>query len=412
MRETMAKRRWDVTFFLLWVVAFHGLFQVVSILRPVGATGIGAAIQAINPLFLLAILFSGGDKRFLIPRDPMQFLLLLLVAVASVVGIGNLADGAAREYLSHLVNALTGYVMYSFARSLGFPVFTGTLYTWSIRILLACSAVSVAALHYLDALGYVARFAAEGYSLLLPLAHGAASSIVAAVLSIGLIGLSNKRGAYLMAAAVLAVEWLLHASRTKLTTRVATIGAVISLVLLVLATGVATPLIERASQHHFVERTLRLLSVTSVEELDTVSSGRIGEMRAAVTPLDPVDVMVGAGFGYTYDLVYSGGVERLHNSHFSPLTVSLRHGLPFSLFFFGFVAYWLLAAIAESRKARWDAARMVPVLYVAGAAVYSLTAFVIYVDLLFFFSIGHMIAITESSRQARNAARAEAEQPA
>ncbi len=403
--RALSCQRWTVAVVFLWIVWFHGVFQLVSVARPVGFFNAGLLVQFVNPLVLCAILIVPGDKRFLIPRDPFQFLLLAAALVAAGIGIGNAAEGNVREYLSHLINALIGYTMYSLGRSLPVPVFEGRRQLWTVRTVLACSALSIAALHYLDSLGYIGRFAAEGYSLLLPLAHGVGSSAIVTLASLGLVGLSNKRGAYLMVAVVLVLAWLLRGPRIGLLTKLGAAAALIALLLVSLLSGTASTLVQRAGEHHFVDRTIALFEARSLEDLDAASSGRIVEMRAAVAPLDPLNLMVGAGFGYSYPMTYDEGVEVLHNTHFSPLTIALRHGLPFALFLYAFIAYWLLISAIEARRTRWTVAQTIPIFYLAGASVYSLTAYVVYVDLLFLFCLGHTVALTVESRRARLSAR-------
>lgn len=82
---------------------------------------------------------------------------------------------------------------------------------------------------------------------------------------------------------------------------------------------------------------------TDQELLDAATGGRLREITAVTSEMKPIDWVVGAGAGFTYTLgVYDNVVvDRYANTHFSPLSLTYKFGLPFAVIFY----WWIIATV-------------------------------------------------------------------
>ncbi|MEA5419710.1 hypothetical protein VB712_10795, partial [Spirulina sp. CCNP1310] len=371
-----------VAIMLGWLLAYNVVLQLAGVTRTIQIWDPVILTQILNPLTILLLVLVPGDKSFLLPRGPMQALLLASVAFAAAVGLVGMLLGQAfslRYALSALFNGAAAYVVYSLGRALPSPIAGAPPFRLIAWAALVAAFVSITAVIVFDRLGFVQRFSADAYNQLLPFAYFLPGTMLAALATLLPIILSNKRGAILM---VIAVGALFVAARLG-TTRIDPKRA-IPLALAALAAGVVVLAVAAPHlQNTLWPRVVGFLQASSLAELDVVSGGRLAELRAAFADLSPIQFLLGGGAGYFYAWEYGTEVILQHNVHFSPATLALRYGVPFAVVFYGVVGWVLLRGLIEARLARWDRARLFPLLYVGGAAAYSLTAFSIHIDLFF-----------------------------
>lgn len=86
--------------------------------------------------------------------------------------------------------------------------------------------------------------------------------------------------------------------------------------------------------------------------LDILSGGRMDELQGAVAAMhSPLQFFFGAGLGFAYEAKGFEDAAGLHrNLHFTPASLAIYYGIPFTLVFFYYLATFFAAALRVTRN--------------------------------------------------------------
>lgn len=85
--------------------------------------------------------------------------------------------------------------------------------------------------------------------------------------------------------------------------------------------------------------------------MDILSGGRLEELRGAIAGMtSPLQFIFGAGLGFAYEAKGFGGAAEGHrNLHFTPASLAIYYGIPFTIVFFYYLATFFFAALRMTR---------------------------------------------------------------
>lgn len=145
--------------------------------------------------------------------------------------------------------------------------------------------------------------------------------------------------------------------------------------------------------HQFQPMLNRMMYVNPFSSYNRIEfDPRVREVKGAMAPLieNPVFILTGKGVGYSYEyLDLDGNFQReLHNTHFSPAAILARFGIIYTLVLYLFIINTIYKNYKKMKRKELTIEFKVLLIYAAASFINSFTAFTIYVDYLFIFSLG------------------------
>lgn len=157
--------------------------------------------------------------------------------------------------------------------------------------------------------------------------------------SLLLIFLSGKRGVFLVSLVVIFLSFLLRKSskKTRLNSKAIIIAMMVSLFIITCLIIVFANIIEEFSKSNlpiFIEKYVYSLSVHDIEDLYSISSGRLSQIQAVLEEIktDPARILLfGEGHGAAIEFRVQVGertffFDSFKNIHFSPIRLILIYG--------------------------------------------------------------------------------------
>lgn len=389
-------QRWAMSAYILFVLI---VMPQTAILRVLQLAEPGVLRNLVLPFLLAFFVLAYRVSKVVVPRAPLQYLLLFVFFQAFIVG-GYQLNGVAsiRNFASHLFQIASAYVMFGVGwlsiNTFGYKFWR----RWGVLALISIGIASVGILTVLAA-GRVGRLYTPIYGIIFVMSSFGIYSKKGAIASYTLLIISNKRATIVAIVAMSIYHFVRDARRSKGNKYlVATLGkATVALAVLVVLFSLAVkwasnvPEGERNGAADAINITYNRLAQTvrgadKEHTLDDLSSGRFDEINAALDDADWWNWIIGSGAGWAVK-VHSVD-EPVHNIHFTPLSLVMVFGLPFSLLLYGTFLSLLWKASRKSRRIAVTPTERMAALYLVAAAVASLFAYSLFVDLLVFFFTG------------------------
>ena len=306
---------------------------------------------------------TGVDLLFVVSNwrrlraDRVEMLLASWLLIAALVGMAKIVLGDPDFDLGRVLRDTTPPLLFiakywlfrRFFRDRQIPY--GTI-MWPL-LLVSCA--SVAGFYALGG-------ASDAYVGLTPPINPAVagavvqSSATLCIAALLVIYFSGKRS-FLLSAGVY-LMWV--ALRFKSMKQAVKVGFLLRMGAVVAAAVVAGLLLQGAIVEKFqltVEGLQELASVASTVDLEgedvtramyVVTAGRSAEVAAILDKMTPLTWLLGQGAGLTYQYTTIEGsvVEDYANSHFSPLSLAYKYGIPYALMFYA----WLAGGLRVSRR--------------------------------------------------------------
>jgi len=214
-------------------------------------------------------------------------------------------------------------------------------------------------------------------------------------LYLGVLFASGKRGVYLAAIVV-----ILLCYRNKKLSIPSWLGLFLTLFIcmILLASYISEV------QHFFLKGGAYDGSDGNSDLINVLSGGRIDELQGAVAAMNsPLQLFFGAGLGFAYEVDGFEDAAGLHrNLHFTPASLAIYYGIPFTLVFFYYLASFFLAALRVTRNCN-NAVVFAYAVYCMASMVFLFTEFSVFAYVNFAISCGVIAAAVRDERLSKQA---------
>lgn len=381
------------------------LLPLLSPLRNLGVLEPALIRNAFLPPLLIALVFSIGLGRVLKPRSGIQLLLACMFFLGLLVGIENILIGESyREYLSHMFQVFSAYVMF-LVGWLSFRAWSERF--WKYLILFSLISIMISSAFTINVLGSgdISRYYTAAYGFILISAYAANySSSIALMAVIGSI-ISNKRAVVLAVLTMLMARFLGFGGRNikSLTSKMflsyffkmATFAVILFFVFLFFVYWIGhNPGSGLSKAYNIsINRILNVVeAIGNKSGFESLSFGRAEEIEVALNAFNGIDYIIGNGAGWNVNLPSGKNVQ---NIHFTPLSLALIYGFPVAIFFYFLIINSYLKFVFLRYNHLTVTEKIAP-LYIVGALVHSFFAYSLFIDWLFFFFVGVMVRSTRS----------------
>lgn len=398
---TVSGRRFRATFYL------HVIFSaiIVPLLLPLRTFEVWNAAEIVygNLVIVGLYLLSAPNLAVFFPTRFFQYLLIYCLLSGGLLGLLNVEDDTGvRNYLSHVFQIFSAYVMFSVGSSVRGEIWNDRIMRPLMLAAIGAEFAAAAAIY-----GYGIQQGVGGYLVggglagFLAMCYFLPRSRPATSLGFLTVVLSGKRGVLVAAIAAFVTRLSLPAVRIRnggisMTTLVAS-----AVVTIVAAFTIAWSQVDAANEladwlEYRVGSISTALFSTDEEARLAAAGGRYEEVEAILSDFTSIDWVVGKGFGYRIGFAQNDEfADEIHQVHFSPATLTVRFGLPAAAIFIGSILFVLVQAWRHRLVALRDGASggvtiqfETTLYYAIGGALISLTAFSIFSDLFFMLFIG------------------------
>lgn len=140
--------------------------------------------------------------------------------------------------------------------------------------------------------------------------------------------------------------------------------------------------------------------------MDILSGGRLEELQGAIAGMtSPVQFIFGAGLGFAYEAKgFEDAAEGHRNLHFTPASLAIYYGIPFTIVFFYYLATFFFAALRMTRDYT-NVVIFCYAVYCMASMFFLFTEFSVFAYVNFAISCGVVAAAAKAERrclQARN----------
>lgn len=393
-----------------YVLVAFVLIPMMTPMRQLGTATPGAFRAAMIPPIIILTTLELAPRMMKINNFLMPILIAVFI-LAAIVGIGNAAEFGSRNYLSHLFQIFSAYVM--LVAGMSWATMFGLRF-WKRFSWLALVAVSISTAFSISywADEEIGRLYTPAYVLIFVTAvslsirpNGGAQTLASVLVA----AVSNKRGpllsVLLMVGSYSAGQFgLLAIRKTKLS-----VSSIYGLFLKLFTVSVATLFllqllsgqVDNAIVQAFNKTTERLMflvaSSQGQSDFNAATAGRIEEVDLALNSLHGLEFVLGNGAGWTEQTAFG---KEIQNIHFTPLSVATVFGFPFSIFLYSYIV-WLILSMSKWCMVHGTQTEKLALFYLIGSIAHTLAAYSLFVDLLNFFFIGVLI----KSRERRKADR-------
>lgn len=377
----------------LYIIFSFVIIALLSPLRILGLYDPGFLRNGLLPFFILLFIFSIGVTNAFRPKTKLQLLIFFVLVQSSIIGIIDYSS--LRDYISHLYQLFSAYIMISvgwmYAKN---DILTTEFWEKHSNIVLYTTLFTSVLILLLLGQGRVGRLYTPAYNFIfIASLAGFQNSLKFILIVLGLL-VSNKRGPTISVILMYLYYYIDNITarfkRPKLSSKkilavLITVNLAVTFLLssMIYKLNYTIPSLENA-----IDITINRMKVifSGDSDIDTISSGRYSEINAALEYLNWNNFLIGngAGWGAIVD-----GVN-IHNIHFTPLSLVVVYGLPLAFTMYLVVGYILISHTFtyKSAKINMSVTQKIAPLYILGATIHSFTAYSLFIDLLFFFFIG------------------------
>ena len=380
---------WAVGF----MMAFHLFFGAIVVERMsntyVGGHTLFIAYRALCLIIIAAVIVwtAKGIKTAEIPM--LAWLLALALPLGFVVGLAH--GRGFGGLISHAVQSATALIGFA----LGYLFVGARLKLWGVLKVVSYATLIVVPFWlsvffitiWLRGAG-VPHYSLNLYALIIPFAYFLANRQGGmALLTFILMIVVGKRSIMLAGLAMMAWFWVLAfvqgASASDARIRRWHWFAMASCAILRLG----FPLI--AARLGFDAGFAGALRTTGVTDLNTFSSFR-GDLIVSVLKMmnaDPIQWLTGSGFGSSFVFAYRDVAAVTHGVDLMPLHLTMIYGLPFTMIFFGAIAWMMVKASFWTIRKERNPLLVSIILMLGGLLSNSMFTFVS-IDPIFWFALG------------------------
>jgi hypothetical protein len=407
-RRSGRRRRRLERAMLFYVVLANLLIPSLTPLRATGTFETGYLLQIINPIAAVTFLAVIGLARSMRAHAKLQTVLALVVVQAAVVGLLNHnLSGNGRDYFAHIFQLSSAYVLFSVGYVASPDFRTRALKRMAVVGLVGFLLGTAVTVYLLGLPGVIQRFYGPSYSALLALCYSiGVAAIVPMIFLFACVFMANKRGMLIVSVALIPIA--LASGRLRVTS--SRLLRILAAALLLLFVAIAflprnDQSIVRDSTDGPLLRAIKLSSVrvaesievtSDIEDLDATSAGRLSELEAVFRQVSLRTFAIGEGAGWA--VLINGKGHVVNNIHLTPVSLTVVFGLPFAMLFYFIATRYVIRALRTAKAGKLTVTHRIMTLYVAGGLVYSLTAYSLFTDLLFFLFLGSIAAATDDAR--------------
>lgn len=395
--------------FLVYLVFFFILLPLMSPLRNLGIIDPGLIRNLFLPPLFILIFFSVGVSNILKPKTAIQFFLIFIFFYSLIIGTGNLIEGNSfRSYLSHLFQIATAYTMVCVGWIM-FEYWGERFWKRFIQISLVVAFISTAVTINALSKGDIGRYYTAAYGFILISSYAIVFSKKTSLISFVGVLISNKRAVLLAIVSmhlfsILKVFNNIKGMRKK---RKIINGFLTAFFLAIsfLSVIFILPNWSSVNESNPLAKAVNI-SINRVEQvvnfsqsnktLDEISSGRFQEINAVIHEMKDYEYLIGKGAGWEMTLELG---KKVQNIHFTPLSIVVLYGLPFTLVFYSLLLYCFVKAAFLSKKYSLTVTEKIAPLYFTGAMIHSFFAYSLFIDWMFFFFIGVMSRTIANKRK-------------
>lgn len=388
----------------IYVFVFFIIMPLLSPLRVAGITNAIYIIYILNPLTVILLVLENRIRPILRPNSHFNFILILTLIQCATIGASNLFGENQREYFSHLFQISSAYVMFNIGARKYKLINYNKAKLYSLLAILAYISATLITIYIMSSFG-AGRFYTPAYTLLLPAAYSGATSPIQFLGVFVLALFSNKRGVIMALSLTALLVFFIIKYPREILIRYTGLCVLTIATILIFASGPEHQLLTWAEQNSInqlpiekvlkitINRTHDLYESFFTNELDVnlATAGRIEEINTVLDSMDYTSWMVGRGAGST--VTVHGNKKQ--NIHFSPLSIAMFSGIPFMIYLY----LYSISTISKAMRARYqNVNQRIMAIYAISALIHSLTAYSLFIDLLFFFALG---CLTSMNRELR-----------